>query len=108
MKTPMQTLFEKFGHLLPDIEDEYLAMERRMLEKEKEVTAPTYETNKYSSFKEAFDGGVQQAMRARDVISAAELEAWMDEEKYQLFAKGGYLIVYDELKQFINSKTKPH
>jgi hypothetical protein len=41
MKTPMQTLFEKFGHLLPDIEDEYLAMERRMIEEGKEVTTPT-------------------------------------------------------------------
>ena len=28
MKTPIEELFEKFGHLLPDIKDEYLLKEK--------------------------------------------------------------------------------
>lgn len=35
MKTPMEELFEKFGHLLPDIKNEYL-------QKEKDQTKKSY------------------------------------------------------------------
>lgn len=31
MKTPMQELFEKFGHLLPNVEDEYVEKEREII-----------------------------------------------------------------------------
>ena len=31
-KTPMQELFEKFGHLLPNIEDEYIEKEKQIIE----------------------------------------------------------------------------
>jgi len=32
MKTPIVELFEKFGHLLPDVENEYLEKEKQAIE----------------------------------------------------------------------------
>lgn len=31
-KTPMQELFAKFGHLLPNVEDEYVEKEKQLIE----------------------------------------------------------------------------
>ena len=32
MKTPIAELFQKFGHLLPDVENEYLEKEKKLLQ----------------------------------------------------------------------------
>jgi hypothetical protein len=32
MKTPIAELFEKYGHLLPDVENEYLEKEKKLIE----------------------------------------------------------------------------
>lgn len=43
MKTPIQELFEKYGHLLPDVEKEYL-------EKEKQQIINAYDTAVFNTF----------------------------------------------------------
>lgn len=47
MKTPIQELFEKYGHLLPDVEKEYL-------EKEKQQIINAYDTAVFNAFSNSY------------------------------------------------------
>jgi hypothetical protein len=42
------------------------------------MNTPKYETNKYRSYREAFEGGVSETMKLNNVISIEDLNAEID------------------------------
>jgi len=67
------------------------------------IITPTYETNKYSSFKEAFEGGVTQAMRANNMISVDALDELINSHE----RNHDYEIATEELRIIINKEATP-
>jgi hypothetical protein len=69
------------------------------------MNTPKYETNKYRSYREAFEGGVSETMKLNNVISIEELESWInDQEDHTDLRDGTNFVTTTELREFINSK----